>query len=57
MIGRRIPGGLSCATMAVSGVTLIAATGGGLYWLVPSVLAALVFGLVNVWVLLVEILR
>jgi hypothetical protein len=31
--------------------------GGGLYWLVPSVLAAVVFGLLNVWVLLVEILR
>jgi hypothetical protein len=57
MIGRRIPGGASCATMAVAGVTLIAGTGGGLYWLVASVLVALVFGLVNVWVLLVEILR
>jgi len=31
--------------------------GGGLYWLVPGVLAAIVFGLVNAWVLLVEILR
>ena len=57
MTGRRIPGGLSCATMAVAGVTLIAAAGGGLYWLVASVLVALVFGLVNVWVLLVEIVR
>jgi hypothetical protein len=26
-------------------------------WLVPSVLAAIIFGLINVWVLLVEILR
>jgi hypothetical protein len=30
---------------------------GGLYWLVPSMLAAIAFGLVNIWVLLVEILR
>jgi hypothetical protein len=29
----------------------------GLYWVVPSVLVALIFGLVNVRVLLVEILR
>jgi hypothetical protein len=57
MIGRIIPGVLSSATLAVAGATLIAAAGGGLYWLVPSVLAALIFGLVNVWVLLVEILR
>jgi hypothetical protein len=32
-------------------------SGGGLLWLVPSVLAAMIFGLMNVWVLLVEILR
>jgi len=36
---------------------LLARAGGGLYRLVPSVLAALAFGLVNAWVLLVEILR
>ena len=29
---------------------------GGLYWLVPSVLVAFICGLLNVWVLLVEIL-
>jgi hypothetical protein len=29
----------------------------GGYWLVPSVLSAVIFGLINVWVLLVEILR
>jgi hypothetical protein len=43
--------------LGVADATLIAAAGGGLYWLVPSVLAALIFGLINVWVLLVEILR
>ena len=43
--------------MVVAGATLLAQAGGGLYWLVPGVLAAIVAGLVNVWVLLVEILR
>jgi modulator of FtsH protease len=51
------PALLSCGCMAVAGATLIGQAGGGLYWLVPSVLSALVFGLINVWVLLVEILR
>ncbi|MGO9280755.1 MAG: hypothetical protein ACLP3Q_25070 [Streptosporangiaceae bacterium] len=31
--------------------------GGGLLWLVPAVLIALLAGLVNAWVLLVETLR
>jgi hypothetical protein len=57
MIGRVFPAVLSCACLSLAGATLIAAAGGGLYWLVPSVLAALIFGLINVWILLVEILR
>ncbi|MGB6457295.1 MAG: hypothetical protein WBH47_22730 [Streptosporangiaceae bacterium] len=57
MIGRVIPEVVSCACLGLAGATLIAAAGGGLYWLVPSVIAALIFGLLNVWVLLVEILR
>jgi hypothetical protein len=57
MIGRVFPAVTSCVCLAVAGATLIAAAGGGLYWLVPGLLAALIFGLVNVWVLLVEILR
>ena len=47
----------SCACLAVAGGTLLAQAGGGLYWLVPGVLAAFIVGLVNTWVLLVEILR
>ena len=48
---------VSCGCLVLAGVTLLAQAGGGLYWLVPSVLAAIVFGLINAWVLLVEILR
>lgn len=36
---------------------LILGEGGGLYWLVPAVVISLVGGLINSWVLLVEILR
>ncbi len=57
MVGRVFPAVISCGCLVIAGSTVVAAAGGGLYWLVPSVLAALIFGLINVWVLLVEILR
>jgi hypothetical protein len=57
LIGRVFPALISCGCLAIAGATLIGHAGGGLYWLVPSVIAAIVFGLSNVWVLLVEILR
>jgi hypothetical protein len=57
IVGRVLPAMVSCGCMVLAGATLLGQAGGGLYWLVPSVLAALIFGLINVWVLLVEILR
>ena len=43
--------------IVVAGVSLIAGSGGGLYWIVPGVLFGVVGGIANTWVLLVEILR
>jgi len=57
MIGAVFPAAFSSGCLVLAGATLAAEAGGGLYWLVPGVLAAIIFGLVNVWVLLVEILR
>ena len=57
VVGRVFPAVVSCGCLLIGGATLLGQAGGGLYWLVPSVLSALIFGLVNVWVLLVEILR
>jgi hypothetical protein len=57
VLARLAPPIVSCGCLILAGVTLLAQAGGGLYWLVPSVLAAFAFGLVNAWVLLVEILR
>ena len=57
LISRLSPPIVSCGCLALAGVTLLAQAGGGLYWLVPSVLAAIAFGLINAWVLRVEILR
>jgi len=59
----RIPGELvarlrrSRGSLVIAGATLAGQAGGGLYWIVPSVLSAIIFGPINVWVLLVEILR
>jgi hypothetical protein len=57
LVGRTIPTIASCGCLMIAGATLIGGQGGGLYWLVPAVVAAMIFGLFNVWVLLVEILR
>ncbi len=48
---------VSYGSVTVAGITLLAAGGGGLYWLIPAVLTALIGGLGNTGVLLVEILR
>lgn len=57
VLARLVPPIVSCGCLVLAGATLAAQAGGGLYWLVPSVLAAFFFGLINAWVLLVEILR
>lgn len=42
---------------AIAGASLLAEAGGGLYWVLAGIVAALVGAVVNAWVLLVEILR
>ena len=43
--------------LVVAGATLMAESGGGLYWLVAGIVFALTGAVTNAWVLLVEILR
>jgi hypothetical protein len=57
LFARILPSVVSCGCLAIAGATLLARGGGGLYWLVPAVLAAFIFGLLNAWVLLIEIQR
>jgi modulator of FtsH protease len=54
---RLIPMAGSCLFVIVAGVSEVAGAGGGLYWLVPATVLAIAAGLVNTWVLLVEIMR
>jgi hypothetical protein len=48
---------IAAILFVVAPVSLLARAGGGLYWLVPAVLLALVDAMLGAWVLLVEILR
>ena len=43
--------------LAVAAVTVLAESGGGLYWLVAGIAFAVTGAIANAWVLLVEILR
>ena len=57
LLFRMLPPIVTGSCLVLAGATLLAEGGGGLYWLVPAVLAAVIFGLVNAWVLLIEIQR
>ncbi len=49
--------GLPGLMMCLAGVSLLAGGGGGLYWLVPAWVVGIVAGVLNAWVLLVEVKR
>ena len=56
--GSRIVGAQTGPVFLVIGaVSLLAQTGGGLYWVVPALLAMIVVSIIGAWVMLVEILR
>ena len=51
---RTLPYNVGTAALIVSGISLIASTGGGLYWLVATVLIYFLWSARNAWVLVVE---
>ncbi|MGI9556580.1 MAG: hypothetical protein ACR2N5_01420 [Solirubrobacterales bacterium] len=48
---------IATVPFVVAGVSLIVEAGGGIYWVLGGAVAAIVVGVLNAWVLLVEILR
>jgi hypothetical protein len=48
---------LATLPVMAAGASLLARSGGGLYWLVPALVLLLGAGVMNAWVLLIEILR
>lgn len=43
--------------LVIGAISLLAQSGGGLYWVVPALLAEIIAAIIGAWVLLVEILR
>lgn len=57
LLGRLLLWAGGTVPFVVGGASLIAETGGGLYWVASGILLGIVGGVANAWVLLVEILR
>jgi hypothetical protein len=58
MFAMRVAAAQACPLlMIVGGVSLLVQNGGGLYWIVPAMVAAMVAAIIGAWVMLVEILR
>ena len=57
MAGNGTVGALATVPFVIAGVSLIAESGGGLYWVLAGIVGAILGGVTNAWVLLVEILR
>jgi hypothetical protein len=49
------PNLVTTVLVGVTGLTFILKAGGGLYWLIPAVVASLVGGVVNAWLFLVKV--
>jgi hypothetical protein len=54
-IERASPNLVTAALILMSGLTLLVRAGGGLYWLIPAVLAGLVGGVINAWLFLLKV--
>lgn len=54
-VERFSPNMITAVLVGVAGGTVLAGAGGGLFWLIPSVAASLVGGVVNTWLFLVRV--
>ena len=49
------PNTVTAVLVAVTGLSFLLKAGGGLYWMIPAVLASLVGGVVNAWLFLIKV--
>jgi drug/metabolite transporter (DMT)-like permease len=54
-IERFSPNTFTALLVGIAGLSLILKADGGLYWLIPAVLASLVGGVINAWLFLVRV--
>ena len=57
LVSRLVVTALAMVPLIVGGISIAAGSGGGLYWIVAGIAAAICSAVANAWVLLVEILR
>ena len=57
LVGRLTISALGTVPLVIGGASLVAGSGGGLYWTAAGILGGIFAGVGNAWVLLVEILR
>jgi hypothetical protein len=54
-IERFSPNTITAVLVGVAGLTFLLKSGGGLYWLIPAVVASVLGGVVNAWLFLVSV--
>jgi len=54
-IERFSPNTITAVLLGVAGLTFLLKAGGGLYWLIPAVVASLLGGVVNAWLFLIKV--
>jgi hypothetical protein len=54
-IERASPNSVTALLVGIAGLSFLLKTGGGLYWLIPAVVAGLAGGVINAWLFLVRV--
>jgi len=54
-VERVSPNTVTAVLFGIAGLTFLIKAGGGLYWLIPAVLAGLIGGVINAWLFLVSL--
>ena len=54
-IERASPNTVTAVLVCIAGLSFLLKAGGGLYWMIPAVLASLVGGVINAWLFLIEV--
>ena len=54
-IERFSPNTTTAVLVGIAGLTFLVKAGGGLYWLIPTVVASLLGGVINAWLFLVRV--
>lgn len=49
------PNLITAVLVTIGGLTYVVDAGGGLYWMIPAVVASLVGGVINAWLFLVNV--